>query len=77
MSNERVEKFRTGHLMNGKFIGFETITSNPQEVVNDTACQILMKKMKKEQLNKKEHKPKIFVRVNLEGIELVDEKTNK
>jgi hypothetical protein len=36
-----------------------------------------MNKMKKEQLTKKEHKLKIIVRVNLEGIELVDEKTSK
>ncbi len=36
-----------------------------------------MNKMKKEQLTKKEHKPKIFIRINLEGIELVDEKSSK
>ena len=35
MSNEQIEKFRSGHIMNGKFIGFETITSNPQDVVNN------------------------------------------
>ena len=34
MSKEQVEKFRSGQIMNGKFIGFETITSNPQDVVN-------------------------------------------
>lgn len=76
MATDRVEKFRNGQAVNGKFIGFEILTTIPQ-AVNDDLCQILMNKLKKDQSTKKEHKSKIIVKVTLEGIEISEEKTNK
>jgi hypothetical protein len=72
---ERIEKFRVGHtLTNAKFIGFEIILKNPQEVATDEGCQVMMTKLKKEHAKDKQ---KINVKINLEGIEIHEEKTSK
>ena len=61
-------------LTNAKFIGFEIIQKNPQEVANDDGCQIMMSKLKKEHAKDKQ---KINVKINLDGIEIHEEKASK
>lgn len=66
-------RFKHGVLVRGKFIGVEDVKKENGE---DT-CQTAMVKLKAVVLAKKEHKQRICVRINLEGIEILDEKTNQ
>lgn len=71
------EKFIKGQILNGKFIGFDIISNKPQLEINDELCQQLVTKLKREQGSKKEHKQKVLIKVNLEGIEIEDLKSQK
>lgn len=73
--NDKNEKFLKGLIQNGKFIGFDIIANKPQLGINDELCQQLITKLKKEQTSKKEHKQKIQIKLNLDCIEIVDEKS--
>lgn len=66
------QRFIHGVLLRGKFIGCEDV----REETGDEVCQTSMIKLKAVVLAKKEHKRRICVRINLEGVELLDEKTN-
>lgn len=66
------QKFVHGVLLRGKFIGAEDV----KEETGDDICQTSMIKLKAVVIAKKEHKQRICIKVNLEGVELLDEKTN-
>lgn len=67
------DRFKHGVLIRGKFIGVEDVKKEN----GDDVCQVAMIKLKAVVLAKKEHKQRICVKVNLEGIEIIDEKTNQ
>lgn len=67
------DRFKHGILIRGKFIGLEDVKKEN----GDDVCQMAMIKLKAVVLAKKEHKQRICVKVNLEGIEIIDEKTNQ
>lgn len=66
-------RFQHGVLVRGKFIGVEDV----KEENGDDLCQTSMIKLKAVVLAKKEHKQPICIKINLEGIEILDEKTNQ
>ncbi|RNA20078.1 disabled -like protein [Brachionus plicatilis] len=67
------ERFKHGVLVRGKFIGVEDVKKEN----GDDVCQTAMIKLKAVVLAKKEHKQRICVKINLEGLEILDEKTNQ
>lgn len=66
------DRFKFGVLIRAKFIGVEDVKQD----TGDDICQTSMVKLKAVVLAKKEHKPRICIRINLEGVEILDEKTN-
>ncbi|CAF0977843.1 unnamed protein product [Brachionus calyciflorus] len=67
------ERFKYGVLIRGKFIGVEDVKKEN----GDDICQTAMIKLKAVVLAKKEHKQRICVKIDLDGIEIQDEKTNQ
>jgi hypothetical protein len=67
------DRFKYGVLLRGKLIGVEDV----KEETGDEVCQLSMIKLKAVVLAKKEHKQRICININLDGIEIVDEKTNQ
>ena len=67
------DRFKFGVLIRAKFIGVEDV----KKETGDDVCQTSMVKLKAVVLAKKEHKRRICVKVNLDGVEIVDEKTNE
>ena len=71
-SSSDPQRFTHGVLIRGKLIGVEDV----KEETGDEICQMSMVKLKAVVIAKKEHKQRICVKINLEGLEIVDEKTN-
>jgi len=67
------DRFTYGVLLRGKLIGVEDV----KEEAGDELCQISMIKLKAVVLAKKEHKQRICIKINLDGLEILDEKTNE
>ena len=67
------DRFVFGVLFRAKLIGYEDV----KEDSGDDLCQTSMIKLKAVVLAKKEHKRRICVKLNMEGIEIADEKTNE
>ena len=65
-------KFSQGILFRGKFFGVEDV----KKETGDDICQDSMVKLKAVLAAKKESKQRICIKINIEGIEIVDEKTN-
>lgn len=66
-------RFQYGVLIRGKFIGVEDV----KQENGDDVCQTAMIKLKAVVLAKKEHKQRICLKINLDGVEILDEKTNQ
>lgn len=66
------QRFTTGVIIKGKFIGCEDV----KEETGDEICQTSMIKLKAVVIAKKEHKQRISIKVTLEGLEILDEKSN-
>ena len=66
------QRFANGVLVKGKFIGCEDV----KEETGDEVCATSMIKLKAVVIAKKEHKQRIIIKVNLEGIEIFDEKNS-
>jgi hypothetical protein len=71
--NNDPDRFKYGVLLRGKLIGIEDV----KEETGDEVCQLSMIKLKAVVLAKKEHKQRICIKINLEGVEIIDEKTNQ
>ena len=67
------DRFKYGVLLRGKLIGVEDV----KEETGDEVCQLAMIKLKAVVLAKKEHKQRICIKINLDGVEILDEKTNQ
>jgi len=67
------QKFSEGVTVKGKLFGVEDV----KKETGDDVCNDAMIKLKAIVAVKKEHKQRINIRVNLEGIEIIDEKENK
>lgn len=66
------DKFKYGVIIRGKFIGVEDV----KEDHGDEICRTSMIKLKALVLAKKEHKQRICVKITLDGVEILDERTN-
>lgn len=66
--NDNLKRFTDGVTLNGKLFGVETV----KKETGDDVCQEAMIKLKAIIAVSKEHKKKLIIRINLEGIELVE-----
>ncbi len=66
------QRFSEGILFRGKLFGVEDV----KKETGDEVCQESMVKLKAVLAAKKESKQRVCIKINLEGIEIVDEKTN-
>lgn len=67
------DRFKYGVLIRGKFIGVEDV----KEDHGDELCKNSMIKLKAIVLAKKEHKQRICIKITLDGVEILDERTNQ
>ncbi len=68
MNEANVKRFSEGITLNGKLFGVEPA----RKETGDDVCQDAMIRLKAIIAVSKEHKKKLIIRINLEGIELVD-----
>lgn len=73
VEDEKVERFRSGVTIKGKFFGVEDV----KQETGDEVCQNAMIKLKAIIAVKKEHKQKLNIKVDLEGIQILDETMNE
>lgn len=66
-------RFVEGVLSKAKLIGIEDV----KEETGDEVCNTSMVKLKAVVLAKKEHKPPIFLKISLDGVHILDQKTNE
>lgn len=66
-------RFHSGVIMKGKIIGLEDV----KEESGDKICNEAMIKLKALVTAKKEHKQQVFLKISLEGVHVIDARTNE